>query len=173
MGLTKDTSYRDTVFGAGAYPSYFFKTGLTQVFFQKTFAIYGADSLGTWVRFPISGEFNYNPSVNLVVELSHIQSIDNGFDWMLTRGCYGCVIGGNYDSSTTQFVPSSYQADIGFDDATGAVGGLVNLMGFYTYPNPSEGLFTVGFEPWGAQASTVQVSVSDMAGRQVWQRSYQ
>ncbi len=173
MGTTEDTSYRDSVLGPGQYPSYFFKTGLTQVFFQKTFAIYGADSIGTWVRFPISGIFNYNPSTNLVVELSHIQSIDYGFDWMGTMDCYSCNIAGLFDSLTTQHALSSGQADIGFNDATGAVGGLVNLKGFYTYPNPSEGLFTVGFEPWGTQASAVQVSVSDMAGRQVWQRSYQ
>jgi hypothetical protein len=172
MGYTQDTGYKDTLLHG--YTWYLYKKGLTQVFFQKSFSVYGADSVGTWVRFPIDGEFSYNPSMNMVVELSNgYQAISNGFDWMVNRGCDRCFIGGYYDSSVSGNRGTNYQADIGFNDATGAVGELSTLKGFYTYPNPSQGLFTVGFEPFGSNASSVQVSVSDMAGRQVWQRSYE
>jgi hypothetical protein len=171
MGYTQDTGYQDTMLHGQPY--HLFKKGLTQVFFQKSFSVYGADSVGTWVRFPIDG-FSYNPSMNTVVELSHgYQAINNGFDWMASNSCDKCMFGGYFDSSYAAGSPSNNQADIGFNDASGAVGGLVNLKGFYTYPNPNQGLFTVGFEPWGSNASTVQVSVSDMAGRQVWRRSYE
>ena len=172
MGYTQDTAYKDTLIGGYTY--YMLKKGLTQVFFQPSFTVYGADSVGTWVRFPIDGEFSYNPTTNLVVELSRTsQAANNGFDWMAGNGCSRCVLGAEYDSIITGARPMNLQADIGFNDATGAVGELSTLKGFYTYPNPSQGLFTVGFEPFGSNASSVQVSVSDMAGRQVWQRSYE
>ncbi|MBS1615746.1 MAG: T9SS type A sorting domain-containing protein [Bacteroidetes bacterium] len=171
MGYTPDTSYKDTLMPGGI--RYLFKTGLTQVFFQPQFTVYGADSIGTWVRFPIG--FSYNTTANLVVELSRgNQGVTaNGFDWMVNRDCNRCFIGGYYKDAYFYAEPIGSQADIGFDDAPTTVEGLVNLKGFYAYPNPSEGLFTVGFEPWSSHASAVQVSVSDMAGRQVWQRSYQ
>ncbi len=167
----QDTTFKDTLWFGQQYS--LMKRSLTQVFFQPKVTIYGADSIGTWVRFPID-EFSYNPGMNLVVELDRgYQAENNGFGIMTSNQCTKCALGTFYDSARSGNWPRNSQADIGFDDATGAVGGLVNLKGFYTYPNPSEGLFTVGFEPWGTQASTVQVSVSDMAGRQVWQRSYQ
>ncbi|MBS1616405.1 MAG: T9SS type A sorting domain-containing protein [Bacteroidetes bacterium] len=171
MGSTQDTTFKDTMrFG---HPYWLMKRGLTQVFFQPKVTIYGADTTGTWVRFPID-RFSYNPGMNLVVELDRgYQGFNNGFDWMISRGCAGCSLGTWYDTSWCAAEPSTNQADIGFDDAPTTVGGLVNLKGFYAFPNPSEGLFTVGFEPWGSHVSKVQVSVSDMAGRQVWQRSYQ
>ncbi len=172
MGYTQDATFKDTMMHG--FPYTFFMTGLVQVFFQTSFSVYGADSIGTWVRFPIDG-FNYDPNTNLVVELFRgNQTINQGFDWMLTRTCYRCRLGAFYDSSL--YVNASAvgnQADIGFNDSTASVGGLSTLKGFYAYPNPSQGLFTVGFEPSGGNASSVQVSVSDMAGRQVWQRSYQ
>jgi hypothetical protein len=173
LALIQDTTFKDTILWGAHY--HLLKRGLKQVFFQKSFSVYGADSVGTWVRFPLSGEFSYNPNANLVVELSRGSQVRaKGINWMTTRGCTGCTGGGSASDSLYGYgYPTNVQADIGFNDATGAVGGLVNLKGFYTYPNPSQGLFTVGFEPWGSNAVTVKVSLTDMAGRQVWQRSYE
>ncbi len=175
MGYTQDSTYRDTVVH-GTTGHYLFKTGLTTVFFQPkvTFSYDSATAVGTWFRFPIDG-FSYNRNANLVVELSRTaMGINYGFDWMINKHCRGCaILGGVLDKPYTDNRPTGGQLDIGFNDSTSSVWELSSLKGFYAYPNPSQGLFTVGFEPFGGNASSVLVSVSDMAGRQVWQRSYQ
>ncbi|MBS1629313.1 MAG: hypothetical protein JST27_04560 [Bacteroidetes bacterium] len=58
MGYTPDTSYKDTLIPSGT------RYYLTQVFFQSQFSVYGSDSVGTWVYFPIDG-FRYNTTANL------------------------------------------------------------------------------------------------------------
>ncbi|MBS1629861.1 MAG: T9SS type A sorting domain-containing protein [Bacteroidetes bacterium] len=164
-------------------PSLWFRAGLTLVFSQRNYTIIGADSEGTWFRFPISAGFSYNPNMNLVVELGRgpntiPEVLDTGISIMVhgTTWRYNNIytMGLGWTNGGDKIVSLRVGLmDIGFDDAPTTVGGLVNLKGFYAYPNPSEGLFTVGFEPWSGHAATVQVSVTDMAGRQVWQRSYQ
>lgn len=172
MGYTKDTGFlRKT---GEKFDS--FKTNVKLVFYQPSVTIYGANTPGTWVRFPVSN-FAYSRSENLVVEISRgYQAIHTavGFDWMAKNNCNMCALEGQYDSARVDgpggFI---YQADIGFNDSTGSasVPTFNNLHGFYTYPNPNNGLFTVGFEP-SRTLEPIVVSVADMAGRQVWQRVY-
>ncbi len=178
MGLLpfQDSTYSDTMISGKQYQ--LFKTGLTLVSFQRKYSIIGVDSEGTWFRFPISAGFSYNPNMNLVVELDRgYQNYDGGIDLMTNYyghqdWRYPYIIYNFNHTDPVAYNPILGQMDIGFDDAPTTVGGIVNLKGFYAFPNPSQGLFTVGFEPWSGHVSTVQISVTDMAGRQVWQRSY-
>lgn len=174
MGYTQDTGFiRKT---GATYDS--FKANLTLVYYQPFTSIYGADTPGTWVRFPLNqGNFSYQRTKNLVVEVSRpstgTTSTNYGFDWMANNICFRCALPGFYDSTTSPYTAIGYQLDIGFNDSTGpaSVALVRSLKGFYTYPNPNNGLFTVGFEP-SHTLEPIALSVADMTGRQVWQRIY-
>jgi hypothetical protein len=80
------------------------------------------------------------------------------------------MLSGDYDSARTSNTGSYFQPDIGFNDAPAGVGEVYYLKGLYTFPNPGNGLFTVGFEPhrW---TETALLTVADMTGKIVWSRS--
>ncbi|MBS1630297.1 MAG: hypothetical protein JST27_09585, partial [Bacteroidetes bacterium] len=153
MGLLpfQDSTYSDTMISGKQY--ILFKTGLSLVSFQRNYQVIGADSAGTWFRFPVSAGFSYNPNMNLVVELDRgFQNYDGGIDLMTNHygyqdWRYPYIIYNFNHTDPVAYNPYLGQMDIGFDDAPTTVGGLVNLKGFYAFPNPSQGLFTVGFEP--------------------------
>ncbi len=173
MGYTSDTAFVHHTPNL-AYDTFY--TSLTTVFMQPKFTVYGADSVGTWVRFPLNMQagFNYNRQKNLIVDISRAYRASlsaYGFDWMNSNQAPKRALSGEYDSIRTSYLAYGHVFDIGFDFPGSGPSGIAaqeSLRDFYTYPNPAPGgRFTAGFERSGGGEALI--TVSDMAGRSVWQ----
>ena len=79
------------------------------------------------------------------------------------------TLGGLRDSVTGYL--NGYAMDLGLEFYTTAVATLGNLKDPYFYPNPSNGLFTAGFEARGG-IKTARLSVWSITGQMVWKEEF-
>ena len=153
-----------------------FTTGLTTVYGPATYNASGTDSIGRWVKIPLTGSWTYNAEQNFVVEFSYgPKNTGTGFDIMSSnRGAAGTnrTIGGFRDSTRVYTTSRITMADLGFDLATTGIHNPSGITSFGLFPNPStDGRFNVSVDA-GQSLHGVSVRVTNAAGQQVYSRQY-
>jgi len=141
---------------------------------------------GSWIKIPIKGEINFliDTTKNLVFEFT----LDSGglgkippagaagceylmsrFTWGVPSAAYG-LWGAKYGT----FQKMVYFFDVGFDlyPNPANIEATQNVTDLRIYPNPSSGKLIISMAAERA-VKEAQLTVSDMAGRVVWQQQYQ
>jgi hypothetical protein len=131
-----------------------FVTGLTTVYSNPAYTPVfhlPSDSPGTWIRFPVNaGNFTYDGSHNLVVELSYGGArVKNRLLLNVAGGPpYPRTIQGLVDTTVAHDHGfAAYRLDFGFDIEPTGVETLANIRAIGLFPNPaSDGRFNVSLE---------------------------
>ncbi|MEO6832131.1 MAG: T9SS type A sorting domain-containing protein [Chitinophagaceae bacterium] len=164
IGHTSDSMFS---LGSGQWDT--FKTGLTTVYGPATYTTL-ADSVGRWVKIPLTTLWSYIPESKFVVEFSMGTSQNaSGFDIMSNnRGTIyeNRTVSGPRDSIRVFNNSNALMMDIGFDFQTTGVEAQGNFSSFGVFPNPSQGRFMVSLESAKALGS-VSFYLSNMAGQLV------
>jgi hypothetical protein len=152
-----------------------FATGLTLIVNQPKLTLRGTDTEGKWIRFPIDANFyfRYDSSKRFIVEVSRaFQSVNQGFYLMASNIRPKREIGGLWDS-TLGSPTSNFVMDLGLDFPPAAAVATTagNLKDLYAYPNPGNGLFTVGYEAV-APVHALRISVYSVTGQCVYAKTY-
>ncbi len=172
IGYTNDSTYPH---GNNAYDT--FKTGLTTLYGPANFSATGTDSVGRWIKIPVTtGSWTYRTEQKFVVEFAMgPNATATGFDIMETNvGQPGKrrTIGGYRDSIRVFSNTNIGMMDIGFDLVTSGVDGLNNITAFGLFPNPaSGGRFNVSLDAAKPLAEAT-ITVSNALGQVVWQQQY-
>lgn len=165
MGYTSDSLFS---FGNGVGWDTF-KVGLTPVFGPATFTTL-ADSVGRWIKVPLSTPWSFNLERKFVVEFSKGAKHNmTGFDILENNkaGIYrNRTLGGFRDSIRAYNGSDSKIMDLGFDLQTSGVEALGNISSFGLFPNPSHGRFMIALES-SRVLGTIALNLRNMAGQTV------
>jgi hypothetical protein len=159
-------------------------TGLTLVASVDTLTT--GTVMTEWIKIPVDPEnpFYIDTSKNLVFQLA----FDTGGHrrWPDTTVWLGCAYWGSFFGSTSASwffmggprsndrLPSkdAYFYDFGIDLYPLGIDDLQNVSDLRIYPNPSQGRFVISIAAKHIVREG-QLTISDMAGRAVWQQQYQ
>jgi len=156
-----------------------FKTGLITVFDAASFVIPGTDTIGKWIKIPLNkSSFFYRgngtpEARNIVIEFSFgPPKPTDGFLVRSTVNGHKRYLGGSPNDVFSNGVKNTL-LDIGFDFGTPlSVEEPDNIESLDLFPNPArDGKFNIAFDT-RKPVSKVRVTVTDVAGKQVFDSQY-
>lgn len=159
-------------------------TGLTLVASVDTLTT--GTVMTEWIKIPVDPEnpFYIDTSKDLVFQLA----FDTGGHrrWPDTSVVFGCSYWGSFFGQTTESyfameglwsnnqlpTKEAFFYDFGLDLYPLGIETLQNVSDLRIYPNPSQGRFIISIAA-KHPVNEAQLTISDMAGRAVWQQQYQ